>query len=38
MIKMAEIELNDLEIKMKKMKKIKIILIPKDEADKKCDN
>ena len=34
--KMAEIELNDLEIKYKKNeKKLKLFLLPKDEADKK---
>ena len=36
LLKMAEIELNDLEIQYKKIeKKLKLFLLPKDEADKK---
>ncbi len=36
MVKMAETELNDLEIKKEKNeKKLKLFLLPKDEADKK---
>ena len=32
---MAEIELNELTLNMKLMKKLKLFLLPKDEADKK---